>query len=936
MKPKYFILGALSFTILILNFFSLQKAYARTITVGTNGEEFSSIQEAINNTNSSDSVFISSGIYQENIIIDNKENLEIIGEDPKTVILKSTDKSNGTGIRITKSSNIKILNMTIRDFLYGIYGGDENFKIEKLLVHNIHFKENGDIDLPSNCYSTNPYKNCSNWNEEGASIRLRNIKNSKIQNNIIEKGERGILIFNNESNANNEISFNQIYENQQYGLRLNNGGSNNKILNNIIYKNKGEGIEIYRTDSTNDKNLIIAYNQIFQNTNDGIRVERQEDAIIKFNNIYQNANSNKTAYSPGTDPIYGGLYIKNTINSDVNNNIFDNNNLYSFYLDTNAGNLNIYKNSIINHSNSPQAYDDGNFNNLELNNKGNFWSDLTENSYNLAGNADNRDNSPLSVAPGENIEARITLNISKYSPQIVELNWNSLSLDEFSQYVIYIRDNNETIVLDRNKFSQLKNAQNTKLQLTNLETNHDYTAYMEITDSNNSRILVSPEIEFTTLRRGDIPTTPQGINLSSIDRGKIFLSWFPNPIIENVSYYEIYKKSNEEEDFTYLKKVFAPSTFLYDSGLNSYQIYSYKIKAKNNKGSSPFSLEKNIQAENTLDLNPDRNINSFNGLEFDTNKIISKTSDQKSELVFSPSLAENMSPNQMTIVGINTIYPSSKFPVFNNKYSHISDQIYYYSLSDNKNNSELNNLTEPALISIKYSNDEIQNKNENALSITYFDPVKQTWIPLLSEINPNSNVITARTRFLGIFKILYRSIPLNLTDINTTDWVYGYVQNLSRSDIISGFSDNTFRPHNFATRAEVIKMSLKTEAYKIPFFVFENPCPDINKEEWFAPYFKFALGIGLINGYSDNTCKANNFITRAEALKIIIGEKAKDYNDYLDFSDIENIPDWSKSYIRYALDHGIISGYSDNTFRATEPILRQELAKILYESYRVN
>jgi pectin methylesterase-like acyl-CoA thioesterase len=56
-------------------------------------DEYFSIQEAINHSKSGDTIFVKSGIYFENLVID-KNGLRLVGEDKDTTIIDGC----GTGI----------------------------------------------------------------------------------------------------------------------------------------------------------------------------------------------------------------------------------------------------------------------------------------------------------------------------------------------------------------------------------------------------------------------------------------------------------------------------------------------------------------------------------------------------------------------------------------------------------------------------------------------------------------------------------------------------------------------------------------------------------------------------------------------------------------------------------------------------------------------
>jgi inhibitor of cysteine peptidase len=91
---------------------------------------------------------------------------------------------------------------------------------------------------------------------------------------------------------------------------------------------------------------------------------------------------------------------------------------------------------------------------------------------------------------------------------------------------------------------------------------------------------------------------------------------------------------------------------------------------------------------------------------------------------------------------------------------------------------------------------------------------------------------------------------------------------------------------------------------------------------------------GVIDGYSDGTYKPTLEINRAEFVKIIIASLYSDLNGKNCFSDVKD--EWFAPYICKAKDVGIISGYSDGTFKPSANINFSEAAKVIVNAYNLN
>lgn len=106
--------------------------------------------------------------------------------------------------------------------------------------------------------------------------------------------------------------------------------------------------------------------------------------------------------------------------------------------------------------------------------------------------------------------------------------------------------------------------------------------------------------------------------------------------------------------------------------------------------------------------------------------------------------------------------------------------------------------------------------------------------------------------------------------------------------------------------------------------------------------------LGIISGYSDGTFKPEEYLTRAEAAKMIAAingytdeameeDRAEDEGSEADFDDVDK-NHWAYYYIKQGVLDGVISGFGDNTFRPDENVTWEQAVKMLvcaagYETY---
>jgi hypothetical protein len=176
---------------------------------------------------------------------------------------------------------------------------------------------------------------------------------------------------------------------------------------------------------------------------------------------------------------------------------------------------------------------------------------------------------------------------------------------------------------------------------------------------------------------------------------------------------------------------------------------------------------------------------------------------------------------------------------------------------------------------------------------------------------------------------------ISFSDVNTTDYFYEPVRYLTCAGAISGYSDNTFRPYNDTTRGQLSKIIVLARGWAIdttgaPHFT------DVTSTNPFYTHIETAYNHGIISGYDDGTFKWGNNVTRGQLSKITVlaMDWATNTTGGPHFTDVPTTHPFYV-YIETAYNHGIISGYDDNTFRAGNPATRGQIAKIVYNAVTV-
>ena len=111
---------------------------------------------------------------------------------------------------------------------------------------------------------------------------------------------------------------------------------------------------------------------------------------------------------------------------------------------------------------------------------------------------------------------------------------------------------------------------------------------------------------------------------------------------------------------------------------------------------------------------------------------------------------------------------------------------------------------------------------------------------------------------------------------------------------------------------------------------------DVSKKFHKYEAIKFVKEKGIVSGYSDGTFRPYSNINRAEFIKIIIksqfSQSEIDNCNSYSFKDVSSTA-WYAPYVCVAKSNNIISGYSDGTFQPSKTINFAEAAKITVNAF---
>ena len=151
---------------------------------------------------------------------------------------------------------------------------------------------------------------------------------------------------------------------------------------------------------------------------------------------------------------------------------------------------------------------------------------------------------------------------------------------------------------------------------------------------------------------------------------------------------------------------------------------------------------------------------------------------------------------------------------------------------------------------------------------------------------------------------------------------------------IFGYADGTFRPDNNMSRAEAAAIFARLISEKKGENISgKAKFKDISSKDWFAKEIGYLEKYGIIKGYSDNTFKPNDSVTRAEFVAMTVrfdalfNEVKKD-GYTVKYTDVATNY-WAYSDVAYAKHAGWLNGYADGTFKGDNAITRAEVVTVV-------
>ncbi len=148
-------------------------------------------------------------------------------------------------------------------------------------------------------------------------------------------------------------------------------------------------------------------------------------------------------------------------------------------------------------------------------------------------------------------------------------------------------------------------------------------------------------------------------------------------------------------------------------------------------------------------------------------------------------------------------------------------------------------------------------------------------------------------------------VYVDFYDVPETEWYYNDVRELSAMKVIEGYTNGSFQPNGYVTRAEFLKMIVTLLCGDQTFTTSDRIFEDVDPNEWYSMYIATSIVYGFIDSADyGGKFEPNKAITRREAAKVMVNALG-----LLSSSDLRKVFSVYKSPYADTNDHNITALY---------------------------
>lgn len=170
------------------------------------------------------------------------------------------------------------------------------------------------------------------------------------------------------------------------------------------------------------------------------------------------------------------------------------------------------------------------------------------------------------------------------------------------------------------------------------------------------------------------------------------------------------------------------------------------------------------------------------------------------------------------------------------------------------------------------------------------------------------------------------------SDVSPDDSSHKTITWLASTGITYGYSDGTFRPLNPVTRGAMSAFLYRFHSSPSYTPLMRSPFRDVPVSDPFYTSISWLSSSGITAGYSDGTYRTTNPVTRGSMAAFLYrtaGSPAYTPPPTSAFSDVKTTDTFYK-VISWLASTGITVGYADGEFKQERPVTRGAMAAFLY------
>lgn len=198
-----------------------------------------------------------------------------------------------------------------------------------------------------------------------------------------------------------------------------------------------------------------------------------------------------------------------------------------------------------------------------------------------------------------------------------------------------------------------------------------------------------------------------------------------------------------------------------------------------------------------------------------------------------------------------------------------------------------------------------------AISMSAFVMFWFPCLPAVSASTPEEDLTTSGAVFDGVDE--FTDYPV----IANEETVY-----VEWKQYITGFPDQTFRPENPVTRAQIAAM-LYRNLYDEDLPVSTGLPDDVDEHLWYSEAVAFVISEGLMIGNPSGLFLPDSSMTRAEFSTVIARYRELELSD--DDSSFDDVTGhWAEREITAVYQAGIVKGFPSGLFMPDDPVTRAQ------------